>query len=231
MRIKQPEIIYEDEAIIVCRKEAGVAVQTARAGQADMVSLLKNYRAKKKEESLYWTDPSSGSTGGGCDGVCQNTAGSGKTICAGQQSQHGKEYLAVTTGMPEPQKGELRDWLLRDGKVNTSAVVTEGTPQAKEAVLDYEVEQVSENGQQALVHIWLHTGRHHQIRVQFAHAGYPLVGDTKYGKTEQNSRYCPVALCSCRIGFVHPVTKKKMEFVIEPKGKAFSRVAKHTKNV
>ena len=50
MRIKQPEIIYEDEAIIVCRKEAGVAVQTARAGQADVVSLLKNYRAKKKEE-------------------------------------------------------------------------------------------------------------------------------------------------------------------------------------
>ena len=52
MRIKQPEIIYEDEAIIVCRKEAGVAVQTARAGQADVVSLLKNYRAKKKEEPL-----------------------------------------------------------------------------------------------------------------------------------------------------------------------------------
>ena len=50
MRIKQPEIISEDEAIIVCRKEAGVAVQTARAGQADVVSLLKNYRAKKKEE-------------------------------------------------------------------------------------------------------------------------------------------------------------------------------------
>ena len=47
MRIKQPEIIYEDEAIIVCRKEAGVAVQTARVGQADVVSLLKNYRAKK----------------------------------------------------------------------------------------------------------------------------------------------------------------------------------------
>ena len=129
------------------------------------------------------------------------------------------------------KKVELPKVAKNSGKVNTSAVVTEGTPQAKEAVLDYEVEQVSENGQQALVHIWLHTGRHHQIRVQFAHAGYPLVGDTKYGKTDQNSRYCPVALCSCRIGFVHPVTKKKMEFVIEPKGKAFSRVAKHTKNV
>lgn len=133
--------------------------------------------------------------------------------------------------MPEPQKGELRDWLLRDGKTNTSAVVARGTSQAKEAVLDYEVEQVLGDGQQALVHIWLHTGRHHQIRVQFAHAGYPLVGDTKYGKPEQGGRYCPVALCSCRIGFLHPVTKKKMEFVIEPKGKAFSGVAKDTKNV
>ena len=137
-----------------------------------------------------------------------------------------KEYLAVTTGVPEPQKGELRDWLLRDGKTNTSAVVARGTSQAKEAVLDYEVEQVLEDGQQALVHIWLHTGRHHQIRVQFAHAGYPLVGDTKYGKPEQGGRYCPVALCSCRIGFLHPVTKKKMEFVIEPKGKAFSGLQK-----
>ena len=231
MRIKQPEIIYEDEAIIVCRKEAGVAVQTARAGQADMVSLLKNYRAKKKEEPYIGLIHRLDQPVEGVMVFAKTPQAAAKLSAQVNSRSMEKEYLAATTGMPEPQKGELRDWLLRDGKVNTSAVVTEGTPQAKEAVLDYEVEQVSENGQQALVHIWLHTGRHHQIRVQFAHAGYPLVGDTKYGKTDQNSRYCPVALCSCRIGFVHPVTKKKMEFVIEPKGKAFSRVAKHTKNV
>lgn len=231
MRIKQPEIIYEDEAIIVCRKEAGVAVQTARAGQADVVSLLKNYRAKKKEEPYIGLIHRLDQPVEGVMVFAKTQQAAAKLSAQVSSRSMEKEYLAVTTGVPKPQKGELRDWLLRDGKTNTSAVVDKGTPQAKEAVLDYEVEQVSENGQQALVHIWLHTGRHHQIRVQFAHAGYPLVGDTKYGKSEQNSRYCPVALCSCRIGFVHPVTKKKMEFVIEPKGKAFSGVAKPTQNV
>ena len=231
MRIKQPEIIYEDEAIIVCRKEAGVAVQTARAGQADVVSLLKNYRAKKKEELYIGLIHRLDQPVEGVMVFAKTPQATAKLSAQVSSRSMEKEYLAVTTGVPEPQKGELRDWLLRDGKTNTSAVVARGTSQAKEAVLDYEVEQVLEDGQQALVHIWLHTGRHHQIRVQFAHAGYPLVGDTKYGKPEQGGGYCPVALCSCRIGFLHPVTKKKMEFVIEPKGKAFSGVAKDTKNV
>ena len=231
MRIKQPEIIYEDEAIIVCRKEAGVAVQTARAGQADVVSLLKNYRAKKKEEPYIGLIHRLDQPVEGVMVFAKTPQATAKLSAQVSSRSMEKEYLAVTTGVPEPQKGELRDWLLRDGKTNTSAVVARGISQAKEAVLDYEVEQVLEDAQQALVHIWLHTGRHHQIRVQFAHAGYPLVGDTKYGKPEQGGRYCPVALCSCRIGFLHPVTKKKMEFVIEPKGTAFSGVAKDTKNV
>lgn len=231
MRIKQPEIIYEDEAIIVCRKEAGVAVQTARAGQAGCGKSVKELSCKKEGRTVYRADPSPGSTGGGRDGVCENAAGDSKTVCAGQQSQHGKRISGGDNRCAGATKRRTSGLAAADGKTNTSAVVARGTSQAKEAVLDYEVEQVLEDGQQALVHIWLHTGRHHQIRVQFAHAGYPLVGDTKYGKPEQGGRYCPVALCSCRIGFLHPVTKKKMEFVIEPKGKAFSGVAKDTKNV
>ena len=97
--------------------------------------------------------------------------------------------------------------------------MAKGTPQAKEAKLSYEVVEVRAEGQKALVHIWLHTGRHHQIRVQFAHVGYPLYGDVKYGTAA--GAYCPVALCSCRIAFKHPITGKEMEFAIEPKGKAF----------
>ena len=112
-----------------------------------------------------------------------------------------KEYLAVTEGIPQPSEGELCDWLLRNGRTNTSQVVEPGTPQAKEAKLRYQVEQTDEEQQKALVHIWLHIGRHHQIRVQFAHAGYPLMGDTKYGREAVAGRYCPVALCSCRIVF------------------------------
>ena len=105
-----------------------------------------------------------------------------------------KEYLAVTKGIPQSSEGKLCDWLLRDGRTNTSQVVKQETPQAKEAKLRYQVEQTDEEQQKALVHIWLHTGRHHQIRVQFSHAGYPLVGDTKYGRETVAGRYCPVAL-------------------------------------
>ena len=89
MRVKQPEIIFEDDAVIVCRKEAGVAVQTARAGQADMVSLLKNYRAKERG-ALYRSDPPSGPAGGRCDGVCQDKAGSGEAVSSGEQPKYGK---------------------------------------------------------------------------------------------------------------------------------------------
>ena len=89
MRVKQPEIIFEDDAVIVCRKEAGVAVQTARAGQADMVSLLKNYRAKKKEEPyiglIHRLDqPVEGVM------VCQDKAGGSEAVSSGEQPKYGK---------------------------------------------------------------------------------------------------------------------------------------------
>ncbi|MEI3279403.1 MAG: pseudouridine synthase [Eubacterium ramulus] len=143
MRIKQPEIIYEDEAIIVCRKEAGVAVQTARAGQADVVSLLKNYRAKKKEEPYIGLIHRLDQPVEGVMVFAKTPQATAKLSAQVSSRSMEKEYLAVTTGVPEPQKGELRDWLLRDGKTNTSAVVARGTSQAKEAVLDYEVDGFS----------------------------------------------------------------------------------------
>ena len=220
MRRKQPEIIYEDEAVIVCRKEAGVAVQTARAGQADMVSLLKNYRAKKKEEPYIGLIHRLDQPVEGVMVFAKTKKAAAKLSAQVSSRDMEKEYLAVTSGVPQPKKGGLCDWLLRDGRTNTSAVVTDRTPQAKEAKLSYEVIKVSEEGKKALVHVWLHTGRHHQIRVQFAHAGYPLYGDTKYGTATDT--YCPVALCSCRIAFTHPLTGKEMEFTIEPKGRAFT---------
>lgn len=96
-----------------------------------------------------------------------------------------KEYCAlVFTGeaenLPEPGLSvKLEDYLLRDGRKNTSAVVAPGTKDAKRAELVYELKEKKEK--QALVKIRLLTGRHHQIRVQFAHAGLPLLGDARYG--------------------------------------------------
>ena len=74
---------------------------------------------------------------------------------------------------------------------------------------------VKEEAKSQLVRIHLVTGRHHQIRVQMAHAGWPLVGDRKYNfKTNMRMGNEPMGLCSYKLGFNHPLTKKKMEFEI-----------------
>ena len=224
MKIKTPEIIYEDESLLVCRKEAGVPVQTSRAGQADMVSMLKNYRAKKKE-SLYiglvhrLDQPVEGVM------VFAKTKEAAAHLSK-QVSERtiDKQYVAVICGIPGKSSGEFTDYLLRDGKTNMSAVVSQKTPGAKKACLSYEVLQTDRERNLSLVRINLQTGRHHQIRVQFSHAGYPLYADAKYGIPAQEGSYCPVALCSCKIGFIHPATGKYMGFEIVPIGKGFQMI-------
>lgn len=78
----------------------------------------------------------------------------------------------------------------------------------------------NQGGDRSLVRVWLETGRHHQIRVQMAHAGHPLVGDRKYNPGSVQG-FMPVGLCAVKIAFVHPVTDKRMEFSVEPQGKLF----------
>ena len=124
-----------------------------------------------------------------------------------------KFYYAVTDGVPEQKKGTLEDYLLRDGKTNTSKVVSKSTEGAKSARLDYEV--TAQNKTNAILRIRLDTGRHHQIRVQLANAGIPIVGDAKYNFKETMTRSgSGLLLCSYKIGFKHPKTHKKMEFEI-----------------
>ncbi len=205
------DIIYEDSAILVCRKAAGLASQTAKSGQPDLVSLLKTYRVQKKEP------PYIGLVHRLDQPVCglmvfaktkQAAAHLSKQVSTRQIT---KEYLAVVCGIPSA-KGELCDFLLRDGKRNTSRVVSKETPGAKEARLSYTVVCSDVAANKSLVHIVLHTGRHHQIRVQFSHAGFPLYADTKYGQPLPKGSYCPVALCSYKLTFVHPTTKKTLTF-------------------
>ena len=124
-------ILFEDEQIIVCEKPAGVAVQTKRLGQADMESLLKNRRAGKGEP------PYIGVVHRLDQPVCgvmvfaktkEAAAALSRQIASGLAD---KFYYAVTDGVPEAGKGQLTDYLLRDGRTNTSAVVESSTPGAK----------------------------------------------------------------------------------------------------
>ena len=185
-QVISPEIIYEDSDIIVCRKPAGLPTQSARIRTPDMVSLLKTRLAsgsKKLSSSrgepylavIHRLDqPVEGLL------VFAKTPAAAKNL--NQQltsSGFGKYYRAVVTGIPEPAEGMLENYMIKDGRTNTSRVCTKDTPGAKPARLHYQVKKKYEETApaSALVEIRLDTGRHHQIRVQMAHFGHPLAGD------------------------------------------------------
>ena len=132
-----------------------------------------------------------------------------------------KYYYAMVEGTFSPACGTLENYLLRDGKSNVSSVVPKDITGAKRAELSYETVKTMED--RSLVRIQLKTGRHHQIRVQLAHAGHPIIGDKKYGRNTPG--YLPLGLCSYHIGFIHPVTKKKVVYEITPSGAVFQQVS------
>ena len=111
----------------------------------------------------------------------------------------------------------LTDWLGRDRISNMAYVTTPEERGAKRAELIFRTKWIKEN--KALLEIRLLTGRHHQIRIQMAHAGMPLAGDRKYGnRTGENlsAEESPLCLCAVRLSMIHPSTGKKMEFCVEP---------------
>ena len=231
----QKNIIFEDEYLIVAYKPAGIATQTARIGQQDMVSELKNYLSRKPENKGKGT-PYLGLV----HRLDQPVAGIlvfGKTKQAAasisRQITDGtfhKYYYAVIYGKPQKEKDRLTDYLYKDGRTNMSVIVQKDFQEAKKAILDYRLVKtlmVLEVLQEvSLMEIELVTGRHHQIRVQMANAGMPLLGDSKYG-TETERQFsreigCKnVALCAYKIRFRHPKTGKEISFERKPEEEIF----------
>ena len=120
-----------------------------------------------------------------------------------------KKYLAMCDGKMEQEKDSFRDFLQKNERTNTSKVVADNAKNAKEAILDYEVVSYNEKTNLSLVKVDLHTGRHHQIRVQFASRNHSLYGDQKYGTRGKGK---PLRLWAYYLSFAHPITKEKMEF-------------------
>lgn len=222
----EPNILYEDSLMIVIQKVSGMAVQSAGFGTIDLESSLKNYLAAKTPGKVPYVgivqrldQPVEGVL------VFAKTASAAKELSRQMVSgEIGKTYLAVTAKEPPVKMGVLEDSLLKDGKKNLSKVVKEGSPGSKAARLSYEVLKEAEDsrvegGKKYLIRVKLDTGRHHQIRVQLANAGMPLIGDRKYNP-EEKSGY-PLALCSCQLRLKHPVKKNEMRFEISPMGEAF----------
>ena len=132
-----------------------------------------------------------------------------------------KQYLAVVQGIPSPDGGELRDLLFHDRMKNKTFVADRPRKGVKEAVLDFCTLQTLEwDGiHHALLRIRLHTGRTHQIRVQFASRGHALVGDGKYGSREKS----PVGLFCAKLEFPHPITEKPLSLSANPSGAPWDR--------
>ena len=212
------EIVHEDDAVIVCHKYSGIAVQTAAPGQADMVSELKKHLAKQGGSNPYLAvihrldQPVEGLL------VFAKTEAAA-AVLSKQVQDHAftKEYTALVYGKMPQQQDELTDHLVKDARSNTSRVVSEKDKNGKRSVLHYEVTEETEKTQ--TLRILLKTGRHHQIRVQLSHAGCPILGDNRYG-TEAAKRYASeqgvrkLCLCASRLEFTHPVTGKRMAYSI-----------------
>lgn len=215
------DILYEDGHIIVCYKPSGIPTQTKKLGEQDMVTLLKNHLKGGYVAVIHRLDqPVEGLL------VFAKAPFAAKELNKGLQGAgFGKHYKAILWGIPTQKKATIEDYLVKDGRTNTSRVCEPSEPDAKKAVLSYEVIATGKDGDKdlSLVKVKLDTGRHHQIRVQMANIGCPIWGDAKYNTMAvQDRRYRQIALCAYRLEFVHPKTKKQMEFEIEPKGEGFS---------
>lgn len=212
------KIIYEDNYVLVCYKPAGLATQSGRIGQPDMVSELKNYLASKETGNrkvpylgvVHRLDQP-------VEGLlvfAKDAKTAAKLTGQLAKGSLNKQYYAKVCGKVMPEEGELVDYLVKEG--NAARVVDAGQKDAKKALLQYRTVSSTKAGGDnvtTLLHIHIDTGRFHQIRVQLSHAGWPILGDAKYGTqaSAEQSKKCGihnVALYAYCVEFDHPVTGK-----------------------
>ena len=224
-------ILYEDRSILVLHKPAGIAVQDARSRVMDLECMIRNELVMRERALGRETVPYLGIVHRldlPVEGIVVFSKTRKAAAALSTQIQQGKmikEYLAVCA-MPrkfdksnetaQENSGTLADYLLKDGRTNSSSVVKKDTPGAKEAVLSYKILERKE--EKCLLVIDLKTGRHHQIRVQLSHAGMPILGDKKYGWSPsfEEKQEDGLALCAYHLSFFHPENGSRKTFQIEP---------------
>lgn len=210
-------IVYEDNVLLVVHKPVGIATETARVGQADLVSELKNYRKRKGEDTYIGVIHRLDQPVEGLLVFAKDGRTAKKLSDELERRVLTKKYAALVAGVPQTPEGELTDYLLKDGRTNLSKVVPRETKGAKEASLCWRMMQHSDVV--SLLEIELYTGRHHQIRAQMAYAGFPLLGDFKYGSAlskELSNRFAinSTALLAYEIRFMHPDSGRELKFLL-----------------
>ena len=202
-------ILYEDNHLLVVEKKVGVLSQSDGTNTPDMLTILKEYIKEKynKPDNVYLGLVHRLDKNVGGVMVFAKTSKAARRLSEGIRNREFKKtYLAVCKGILDSD-GKYQDYLKREEYRS----VVSNSKDGKLAILSYRVLSIQNNN--TLVKINLKTGRHHQIRVQFAHHNHPLLGDEKYGS---KGKY-PIALFAYKLEFAHPTTKEKLEFTLLPK--------------
>jgi len=209
-------ILFEDNHLLVVEKPVNILSQEDHTGDVDILTLLKEDIKKRynKPGNVYLGLVHRLDRPVGGVMIFGKTSKSASRLSEQIRKRDLKKtYMAVVHGKLLTEKDTLIHYLLKDSKTNTVYAVSKGTEGAKEAVLDYEVIDTVEGF--SLVRVNLHTGRPHQIRVQFSTIGHPLYGDQRYGN-KVNSVGQQIALWSHQITCEHPTLKENMTFTSVP---------------
>lgn len=210
------EILYEDNHIIVVKKEPNIPSQADKTEDLDMFTIIKQYLKEKYDKPgnvylglVHRLDRPVG----GVMIFAKTSKAASRLSNQVREKVFKKKYLAVVDGKFENKKGVLEDYLYKDERNNMSKVVNKDKKNAKLAKLDYEVLAYNEVKKLSLVKVNLHTGRHHQIRVQLANSGHSIFGDQKYGSRGKGKQ---IALWAYELTIQHPVTKEELTFKCLP---------------
>lgn len=199
------EILYQDRDILVCVKPAGTLSERSE----DTLSLARIIEEENSTGELFTVHRLDREVSGVMV-YAKNKKSADKLSKMIAERRFYKEYLAIVEGVIEGDGDTLKDLLFRDMRKNKTYVVKRVRRGVKEASLEYSV--ISRGEDTTLVRIILHTGRTHQIRVQFASRGHSVLGDRKYGSQVKREG---IALCSHKLEFEHPTTGKLLSFSTE----------------
>lgn len=210
------KVIYEDNHIIVVEKPANIPSQGDKTGDLDMLTIIKAYLKEK------YNKPGNVYLGlvhrldrpvGGVMVFAKTSKAASRLSEQVREKVFKKKYLVIVNGKFEEKKGTLKDYLLKNERLNKSRVVEEGTKNSKYAELDYEVLKYDKEQNLSLLKINLHTGRHHQIRVQLSSRDHSIYGDAKYnGRGSARQLY----LWAYELTIQNVISKEEMTFTSIP---------------
>lgn len=210
------KVIYEDNHIIVVEKPPNIPSQGDKTNDIDMITIIKKYLKDKYNKPgnvylglLHRLDRPVG----GVMVFAKTSKAAARLSDQVREHKLKKQYLVIADGKFKTNNGILENYLLKNERSNISKVVQEGTKNAKYAKLEYNVIYYNEEINLSVVKVDLHTGRHHQIRVQLANIGHSICGDQKYGTRGRGKQIC---LWAHKLSFYHPITNEELTFYSTP---------------